>query len=322
MVSVGTCGAYAAPTFAHEVGHLHGATHNPEATDRQIVPHGYGWCHPTAGWRSVMAYYLERCPQRIAHFTNPLVDRLGVPTGTAERHDVARLVNETALSMANFRHRDTRTDGHVVTLPYFPAADAPGLRGMVRVHNRSGVDAVVEVHGVPARALRGFNSRDLERGHDAWLPGSGLGDGEGAWRLEFRAAPGVDIEVRAYARTPDAAIVALHDAARFDDEALAYEVPFFNPGSNRSSLSVLRVVNPNDRAVRVRIAAWDADGEPGASALAFTLEAQRAFAALFSGALGDGAGKWCLEVSAQPALPLHVLSLLRSREGHVSNLSR
>ena len=37
------------------------------------------------------------------------------------------------------------------------------------------------------------------------------------------------------------------------------------------------------------------------------------------GALGDGVGKWSLDVNADN--PIHVLSLLESPTGHLTNLS-
>ena len=39
-----------------------------------------------------------------------------------------------------------------------------------------------------------------------------------------------------------------------------------------------------------------------------------------SGGFGDGAGKWRLTVSADQ--PLHVMSLMQSPTGHLTNLSR
>ena len=40
----------------------------------------------------------------------------------------------------------------------------------------------------------------------------------------------------------------------------------------------------------------------------------------FTGAFGDGAGKWRLHVRSDT--PLHIASLLYSRTGHLTNLSR
>ena len=42
--------------------------------------------------------------------------------------------------------------------------------------------------------------------------------------------------------------------------------------------------------------------------------------ARFSGLLGDGTGKWRLEVSSDQ--PIQIMSLLRSPTGNITNLSR
>lgn len=110
-----------------------------------------------------------------------------------------------------------------------------------------------------------------------------------------------------------------------------YLVPFFNSASNLSILSRLRVVNPGEESVEVKIDAWDSHGEPGEGSVTFSLSAGAAVmissqqlepgdSDAFSGRLGDGEGKWRLEVTA--GHPLEVMSLLSTRSGHLTNLSR
>lgn len=77
------------------------------------------------------------------------------------------------------------------------------------------------------------------------------------------------------------------------------------------------------------IAGIDDAGEAGESAVELTLEggasrwasAQEleAGAEGLDGALGDGQGKWVLEVTATP--PIRVMNRLSSPTGHLSNLS-
>ena len=96
---------------------------------------------------------------------------------------------------------------------------------------------------------------------------------------------------------------------------------FFNPASSRGRVSALRLINPGEEAAAVRITGIDSAGEAGASAVALIL-APRASRSLSAqalesgqgeglvGALGDGAGKWRLRVSADR--PIRVMSLLAS----------
>jgi hypothetical protein len=93
-------------TLAHEIGHLHGCRHNPEA-DGANVPfaYGHGFLNETDGWRTVMSYDCEDgpCATRIANWSNPDVIIGGVPTGTAGTHDNARVLDETSAAIAAYR---------------------------------------------------------------------------------------------------------------------------------------------------------------------------------------------------------------------------
>jgi peptidyl-Asp metalloendopeptidase len=92
-------------SFSHELGHLLGARHNPEA-DPSTSPfaYGHGYQEPVGPWRTVMAYACAAmvCP-RLEHWSNPSVSIGGRPTGTATTHDNARVLNETAGTIATFR---------------------------------------------------------------------------------------------------------------------------------------------------------------------------------------------------------------------------
>ena len=105
---------------------------------------------------------------------------------------------------------------------------------------------------------------------------------------------------------------------------------FFNPASNTRQASALRLVNRSEAQAAVTITGTDDAGEAGDAAVTLTLPAQAArrlsAPALESGdgegldgALGDGTGKWRLAVASDR--PLGVMSLMRSLEGHLTNLS-
>ncbi|UXI65850.1 M12 family metallo-peptidase [Tahibacter amnicola] len=90
-------------TFAHEVGHLQGARHNPEA-DPGTSPfaHGHGAQRPLYNYRTVMAYNCNsNCP-RVGHFSNPDVKYNGRKTGDHSQRNNARVLRDTACTVSNF----------------------------------------------------------------------------------------------------------------------------------------------------------------------------------------------------------------------------
>ncbi len=108
-------------TFAHELGHIQGANHNPEES-RSEIPYGHGYTDAQSCFRTIMSYpkHEDYCPnckdcsrcdygscRRIPYWSNPNARYLGEPTGTASTHDNARVLNESALSVANFRVSET-----------------------------------------------------------------------------------------------------------------------------------------------------------------------------------------------------------------------
>ena len=225
---------------------------------------------------------------------------------------------------------------HVLPLVMPAGTDREGL---VRITNRSGRAGTVTVHAVDdtgrrfgparmtvgARATAQLFSGDLERGGRG-LSG-GVGDGEGYWRLELETD--LDIVPLSYVRTPDKFLTSVHDVVRC--EAGRCEVPFFNSAGALDKQSLLRVVNLSGAATEVRVEGRDSAGAPApGGAVRFTLaggaarllsaQMLEAGDASFEGALGDGAGKWLLTVSA--GRPLAVMGLLSLRRtGHLTNLS-
>lgn len=91
-------------SFAHEIGHLQGARHNPEA-DNSTSPfaYGHGYVYTAALWRTVMAYNLNG-ETRIQYFSNPNIAYNGVPMGTTSTHNNARVLNGTVGTVNNFRN--------------------------------------------------------------------------------------------------------------------------------------------------------------------------------------------------------------------------
>lgn len=98
-------------SFAHELGHNFGALHDPYV-DASNYPYafGHGHANPTQRWRTVMAYN-NACAAagtsctRIAYFSNPnqTYGSPASPLGTASTSDNARVHNQNAYSVANFK---------------------------------------------------------------------------------------------------------------------------------------------------------------------------------------------------------------------------
>ena len=225
-----------------------------------------------------------------------------------------------------------------VRLALVPAAGT-ARRGLVRVINRSRRAGTVRVRAfddagkeyppqtfaLRAGQGRRFTSRDLEEGNEA-LGFAGTRAGAGDWRLIFETD--LDIQVLGYVRNPGGSLAALHDTA--PESEGTHEVAFFNPASNRELASALRLINPGRCAADIVIDGLDARGDAppsGEVRLSLRAGAARTLTAQqleqggpeLSGRLGDGEGKWQLFVSSRA--PVQVMNLMRTRSGHLSNLS-
>jgi hypothetical protein len=92
-------------SFAHEIGHLQSARHDP-ANDPTNTPYayGHGYQSTAGGWRTIMAYACSsvNCT-RINYWSNPTKTYGGRAMGTASRSDNARVLNNTRATVAGFR---------------------------------------------------------------------------------------------------------------------------------------------------------------------------------------------------------------------------
>ena len=224
-------------------------------------------------------------------------------------------------------------------VPLFPAASNADRQGFVRIINHSIETGEVRVVAVDDTGQRfgpltltmdadqavHFNSDDLQQGNpDKGLAGS-AGTGVGDWRLEFESD--LDIEVLSYIRTADGFLTAMHDVVPTEDNR--HWVPIFNPASNVNQVSLLRLMNPGDTAAPVAIGATDDLGVSAdqvvrttvAAGAARTLTAEdlESGGTGIEGRLGDGTGKWRLDV--QSDRPILAMNLLSSPTGHLTNLS-
>lgn len=93
-------------SFAHELGHLQGARHDP-AHDSSTTPfaYGHGLQHtsPAPAWRTIMAYNCDGGCPRLQYWSNPDVQYNNIAMGTAATNNNARVLNQTAATVAAFR---------------------------------------------------------------------------------------------------------------------------------------------------------------------------------------------------------------------------
>jgi len=104
--------------FAHELGHLQGAQHHPDDPTEAFEPFSYGFGHrfsyisflnPVRKKKAtVMAYRnpssspFPKSYERIKYFSNPNVIYRGKTTGIANERDNHRVLENTAVQIANF----------------------------------------------------------------------------------------------------------------------------------------------------------------------------------------------------------------------------
>ncbi|MCY3731772.1 MAG: hypothetical protein OXF98_10560, partial [Rhodospirillaceae bacterium] len=221
------------------------------------------------------------------------------------------LLDQTPRALANLSTARAG-DGEILL---FPSTADPSLRGELRLASRSGsgevrisaIDEAGQVFGPVYLELDRehtvtLDSYDLEFGNDAKGLTTGLGSGEGEWRLFVQSY--LDLDVFSYARTEDGTISAVADAALSRDRR--HHVPLFNAASALHT-SRLRLINPGTESASIRIQAWDDTGQfapNGDVRLSLPAETTRTLDALdlqygadgADGSLGAGDGNWRLLV--------------------------
>ena len=233
------------------------------------------------------------------------------------------------------------------TIPLLVSAPATGApQGVVRILNATDESGTVEIYAIgnagtrsgpatftlDASAAVQFTAADLQSGNAALGLTGGIGTEVGDARLEIETD--LSIVPLAFVRAADGTLSAMHDTVRGASVGgpgrYAYEVPIFNPASDVTQVSRLRLINPGDVQAAVTISGRDDSGAAAtggdvtltlAAGGAQTLTAQQLEAgdAAIAGQLGAGTGKWRLTVSSDQ--PLQVVNIVAATAGYWNNLS-
>ena len=250
------------------------------------------------------------------------------------------LLSAPAGRLANLSMVHSNETHGIHHVPWFPSAsDSMGRQGLVRVINHSGVAGRVSIQAfddggrkyealtlaVGARETKHFDANDLEMGNR----GKGLigstGAGKGDWRLVLTSD--LDLDVPAYVATSDGFLIPMHDTVSREGDA--YRVAMFNPAAEVDQESRLRLVNFGEAIAQVTITGIDDRGEkaqgtvsvavPGGASRTLTAQELEAGGEALEGALGEGEGRWQLEVESDRSIT--VLNLLFGADGRLANLS-
>jgi hypothetical protein len=92
-------------SFAHEIGHLQSARHDP-ANDPTTTPYAWGHGYQYTGspkWRTIMAYDCSGGCPRLNYWSNPNNLYNSQPMGTTTKNHNARVLNDTRATVAAFR---------------------------------------------------------------------------------------------------------------------------------------------------------------------------------------------------------------------------
>ena len=232
--------------------------------------------------------------------------------------------------------------GNLYHVPLLESASGMrGRHGFIRIENLSLEGGEVSItafeddgtrHGpialrIDAGKAVNLNATDVERGNPAkGIEGIGQTPDSGRWRLELES--GLDLRILRYMRTDEGFLTSLEPVPRLG--GCLHRIHTFNPGRNDHQVSILRLINPGEEAVRVHIRGTDDTGAPSSGTASLTVlpgtarhltsqELESGEADGLEGALGEGTGKWRLNVASDGAI--QVMNLLASPTGHLASFS-
>ena len=227
-----------------------------------------------------------------------------------------------------------------------PAGTSSEPQGVVRILNATDESGTVDIYAIDDAGTRSgpatftlnasaavqFTAADLASGNATLGLTGGIGTTVGDARLQIETD--LAIVPLAFVRAADGTLSAMHDTVRGasagGSDGYTYDVPIFNPASDVTQVSRLRLINPGDVAASVTIAGRDDGGAAAtggdvtltlAAGGAQTLTAQQLEAGdtAITGQLGAGTGRWRLTVSSDQ--PLQVVNIVAATAGYWNNLS-
>ena len=236
--------------------------------------------------------------------------------------------------------------GHYTVPLLVPAGTSGEPQGVLRILNGTDESGTVEIYAIDDAGTRSgpatltlnasaavqFTATDLQSGSATLGLTGGIGTTVGDARLEIETD--LAIVPLAFVRAADGTLSAMHDtvrgAAADGTAGYTYDVPVFNPASDVTQVSRLRLINPGDAAAAVTIGGRDDSGAVAtggdvtlalAAGGAQTLTAQQLEAGdtAITGRLGAGTGKWRLTLSSDQ--PLQVVNIVAATAGYWNNLS-
>ncbi len=142
-------------SFGHEIGHLLGCRHDPNA-DSSTTPfaYGHGYVNTSKSWRTIMAY--GSCT-RLQYWSNPNIAYGGEPMGTAATHNNTRVWNERSNTVMAFRQPDNNVT--------FTGSDMPNtLYADVIAKQNITTGGTVNVNNGNTLSMRAGNSIILQPG--------------------------------------------------------------------------------------------------------------------------------------------------------------
>lgn len=228
----------------------------------------------------------------------------------------------------------------VTIVPLFPSPAYAGGQGFVRLLNISDpirtVNVTAEVYddggnklGTHRIRLNGGSGGDLAKhfNTDHVARGVPQGSSDHNWLRMESDAP---MLATPHIRSPDGFLAPMGDILvgwepdGAQDGRLRHSTLTFNPGSNSSQKSMLRILNAHaTETMRASVYAWDDHDARSNAVHSVSIPPRQArwlTAADLEQTWGDGSGKWLVQVDTFDGLPF-ILNLLQStRTGHLVNL--
>jgi len=225
---------------------------------------------------------------------------------------------------------------------YLPNAnDDSSVDSFIRIINNENTSALVTVSGstengdagqsditftIQPNETKSLRVIELQNGSVTKGLTGQFGDGNGPWKFTINSP--LNFDLYAYIRSSKGYITKLNDT--ITKKGNQFHIPIFNPGSNLTKVSYLRISNNEANASQIQITGTDEDGQTKGpisasiaanSTLVITsqdLEAGNDTKGL-SGGLGNGTGKWQLKVTSDDAITL--VNLLSGPDGFMTNMS-